>query len=166
MIIYHKNYPITVFGKGAVMKVILLKDIKGTGKQGDVIEVNDGYARNFLIKKGLAQEGTPQNLYVIEQRKKALAAKIAAERAQAQELAKQLAPITVKVSAKGGENNGKMFGSVTSEMISSALADLGFGVDKKKIEIKDSIRDFGTFEVLLRLYPEVTQTLKIEVVRA
>ncbi len=148
------------------MKVILLKDIKGTGKQGDVIEVNDGYARNFLIKKGLAEEGTAQNIYVLEQRKKAQQAKIAKERAEAQEIANKLKAMTVKVSAKGGENNGKMFGSVTAEMISSALSDLGFSIDKKKIEIKESIRDFGAFEVLLRLYPEVSQTLKIEVVRA
>lgn len=148
------------------MKVILLKDIKGTGKQGDVIEVNDGYARNFLIKKGLAEEGTAQNIYVLEQRKKAQQAKIAKERAEAQEVANKLKGITVKVSAKGGENNGKMFGSVTAEMISSALLALGFSIDKKKIEIKESIRDFGVFEVLLRLYPEVSQTLKIEVVRA
>lgn len=148
------------------MKVILLKDIKGTGKQGDVIEVNDGYARNFLIKKGLATEGTAQNVYVLEQRKKAQQAKIAKERAEAQDIANKLKGITIKVSAKGGENNGKMFGSVTAEMISSALLALGFSIDKKKIEIKESIRDFGVFEVLLRLYPEVSQTVKIEVVRA
>lgn len=148
------------------MKVILLKDIKGTGKQGDVIEVNDGYARNFLIKKGLAEEGTAQNVYVLEQRKKAQQAKIAKERAEAQDIANKLKGITIKVSAKGGENNGKMFGSVTAEMISSALLALGFSIDKKKIEIKESIRDFGVFEVLLRLYPEVSQTVKIEVVRA
>lgn len=148
------------------MKVILLKDVKGTGKKGEVVEVNDGYARNFLIKKGMAQEGTAQNLYVIEQRKKAYEAKVAQERAEAQAIAKQLATKTIKISAKGGENNGKMFGSVTNEMISSALLEQGFSIDKKKIEIKESIRDFGQFEVLLRLYPEVSQILKIEVVRA
>ncbi len=148
------------------MKVILLKDMKGTGKKGDIIEVNDGYARNFLIKKGFAQEGTAQNVYVAEQRKKAQEAKIAQERAEAKQIADKLKNITVKVKAKGGENNGKMFGSVTSEMISDSLKELGFDVDKKKIEIKGSIRDFGMFEVTLRLYSEVTQTLKIEVVRA
>ncbi len=148
------------------MKVILLKDVKGTGKKGEIVEVNDGYARNFLIKKGLAQEGTQQNIYIAEQRKKATEAKIAAERAEAREIANKLKNITVKVNAKGGENNGKMFGSVTSEMISTVLKDLGFDIDKKKIEIKDSIRDFGEFEVVLRLYSEVTQTLKIQVVRA
>lgn len=148
------------------MKVILLKDVKGTGKKGEIVEVNDGYARNFLIKKGLAQEGTQQNIYVAEQRKKAYEAKIAAERAEARKVANKLKNVTVKVSAKGGENNGKMFGSVTSEMISNALKDLGFDIDKKKIEIKDSIRDFGEFEVVLKLYSEVSQTLKINVVRA
>ena len=148
------------------MKVIMLKDLKGTGKKGEIIEVNDGYARNFLIKKGYAQEGTAQNLYVADQRKKANEARIARERAEALELADKLAPITVKVSAKGGENGGKMFGSVTAEMIANALHDLGFEIDKKKIEIKESIRDFGKTEVLLRLYPEVSQVLKIEVVRA
>lgn len=148
------------------MKVILLKDVKGTGKKGEVIEVSDGYARNFLIKKGLAQEGTTQNVYVLEQRKKAQEAKIAQERAEAKELANKLKNVTVTVSAKGGENGGKMFGSVTGEMISNALAQAGYSIDKKKIEIKESIRDFGTFEVLLRLYPEVSQTLKINVVRA
>lgn len=148
------------------MKVILLKDVKGTGKKGEIVEVNDGYARNFLIKKGLAQEGTQQNIYVAEQRKKAYEAKIAAERAEAREVANKLKNVTVKVSAKGGENNGKMFGSVTSEMISNALKDLGFDIDKKKIESKDSIRDFGEFEVVLKLYSEVSQTLKINVVRA
>ena len=147
------------------MKVIMLKDLKGPGKKGEIIEVNDGYARNFLIKKGYAQEGTAQNLYVADQRKKANEARIARERAEALELAAKLEPITVKVSAKGGENGGKMFGSVTAEMISAALHELGFEVDKKKIEIKESIRDFGKTEVLLRLYPEVTQILKIEVVR-
>ena len=148
------------------MKVILLKDVKGTGKKGEIVEVNDGYARNFLIKKGMAQEGTAQNIYVVEQRKKAQEAKIKAERAEAQAVAEKLKNTVVTVYAKGGDNGGKMFGSVTAEMISSALAELGYSVDKKKIEIKESIRDFGTFEVLLRLYSEVSQTVKINVVRA
>lgn len=148
------------------MKVIMLKDLKGTGKKGEIIEVNDGYARNFLIKKGYAQEGTVQNVYVAQQRQKAHDAKIAAERAQAQEIAKKLDGVVVTVSAKGGENNGKMFGSVTGEMISDALAKLGFDINKKKIDIKESIRDFGECEVLLRLYPEVSKSIKINVVRA
>ncbi len=148
------------------MKVILIQDVKGTGKKGEIHEVNDGYARNFLLKKGLAIEGTAQNLYVAEQRRKAHEAKIAAERAEAEELAKKVKGMVLTVSAKAGENNGKMFGSVTAENISTALAEQGIAVDKKKIEIKESIRDFGDFEVLLRLYPEVSAQLKIHVVRA
>lgn len=148
------------------MKVILIQDVKGTGKKGEIHEVNDGYARNFLLKKGLAIEGTAQNLYVAEQRRKAHEAKIAAERAEAEELAKKVKGMVLTVSAKAGENNGKMFGSVTAENISTALAEQGIAVDKKKIEIKENIRDFGDFEVLLRLYPEVSAQLKIHVVRA
>ncbi len=148
------------------MKVIMLKDLKGTGKKGEIIEVNDGYARNFLIKKGYAQEGTTQNLYVADQRKKAHDSKIAAEKAAAQELAKKLDGVIVEVKAKGGENNGKMFGSVTSEMISASLLELGYDVDKKKIETKETIKEFGQFDVVLRLYAEVSKTIKINVVRA
>ncbi len=148
------------------MKVIMLKDLKGTGKKGEIVEVNDGYARNFLIKKGYAQEGTTQNLYVADQRKKAHDAKIAAEKAAAQELAKKLDGVIVEVKAKGGENNGKMFGSVTSEMIASSLLELGFDIDKKKIDTKETIKEFGQFDVVLRLYAEVSKTIKINVVRA
>lgn len=148
------------------MKVILLKDVKGTGKQGELIEVNDGYARNFLIKKGLAQEGTPQNINTFEQRKRALAAKIAQEKAAAQELAAQLKGKVITVAAKGGDNGGRMFGSVTAEMISNALAKEGYQVDKKKIEIKESIREFGPASVTLKLYAEVSTPLQINVVRA
>lgn len=148
------------------MKVILLQDVKGAGKKGEIVEVNDGYARNCLLKRGLAQEGTVQNLYVAEQRKKSAEAKAAAEKADALALATKLKAIVLTVTAKGGENNGKMFGSVTSENISSALAEQGLDVDKRKIEIKESIRDFGDFDVLVRIYPEVTAILKIKVVRA
>ncbi len=148
------------------MKVIMLKDVKGTGKQGEIVEVNDGYARNYLIKKGLALEGTPQNINTFEQRKRAQAAKIAQEKAQAQALAAELKGKVITVAAKGGENGGKMFGSVTAEMISTALAEAGYQVDKRKIDIKDSIREFGMAQVTLKLYAEVSTTLDINVVRA
>ena len=148
------------------MKVILNQDVKGTGKKGEIVEVNDGYARNFLLKKGLATEGTTQNLYVAEQRRKAHEAKVAAERAAATEVAGELRGIVVTVRMRGGDNGGKMFGSVTGENISAALGELGFDIDKKKIEIKESIRDFGDFEVTVRVYPEISTRLKVKVVRA
>ena len=148
------------------MKVILNQDVKGTGKKGEIVEVNDGYARNFLLKKGLATEGTTQNLYVAEQRRKAHEAKVVAERAAATEVAGKLRGIVVTVRMRGGDNGGKMFGSVTGENISAALGELGFDIDKKKIEIKESIRDFGDFEVTVRVYPEISTRLKVKVVRA
>lgn len=148
------------------MKIILLQDVKGTGKKGDILDVNDGYARNFLIKKGFAKEGTKEAIYVEEQRKKSLNHKIALEKAEAQAIANQLKGKIVDVKAKGGENNGKMFGSVTSELVSNALKEIGFDIDKKKIEIKGTIKEFGKFEATLRLYPEVTQVISINVIRA
>lgn len=147
------------------MKVILLEDVKGAGKQGEVVEVNPSYARNFLIKKGLAKEGTVQNLNAYNQQKKAKAAREAAERAQAIATAEKLSNITVTVGAKGGDNNGKMFGSVTAEMIADAIAAMGIPMDKRKIDLKEHIRDFGAFEVNVKLYPEVSQTVRINVVR-
>lgn len=148
------------------MKVILNQDVKGTGKKGEIVEVNDGYARNFLIKKGLATEGTTQNLYVAEQRRKSHEAKVAAERAAALETVEKLKGVVVTVRMRGGDNGGKMFGSVTGENISAALAEIGFDIDKKKIEIKDTIRDFGDFEVTVRVYPEISTRIKIRVERA
>ena len=148
------------------MKVILNQDVKGTGKKGEIVEVNDGYARNFLIKKGLAAEGTAQNLSVAEQRRKAQEAKAAAARAAAIETAAKLKDVTVTVKMRGGDNGGKMFGSVTGENISEALAALGHDIDKKKIEIKEAIRDFGDFEVTVRVYPEISAKVKIRVERA
>ena len=148
------------------MKVILNQDVKGTGKKGEIVEVNDGYARNFLLKKGLATEGTTQNLYVAEQRRKAKEAKDAADRAAALETVKKLGAVTVTVKMRGGDNGGKMFGSVTGENISEALAEMGFDIDKKKIDIKEAIRDFGDCEVTARVYPEISAKVKIRVERA
>ena len=148
------------------MKVILLQDVKGTGKKGEIVEVNDGYARNFLLKKGLAEEGTAQNLYVAEQREKSRRAKAEAERAEALVTAKKLSSMVLTVKARAGSDGGRMFGSVTNEDIAAALAEEGVTVDKKKIEIKESIRDFGEFEVTVRVYPEITAKLRLTVVRA
>lgn len=148
------------------MKVILNQDVKGTGKKGEIVEVNDGYARNFLLKKGLATEGTAQNLYVAEQREKSRLAKIEAEKAEAKIVAAKLSAMTLVVKARAGSEGGRMFGSVTNENIAEALAEEGVAVDKKKIEVKESIRDFGDFEVVVRVYPEISAKLKIKVVRA
>ncbi len=148
------------------MKIILTQDVKGLGKAGEIKEVNDGYARNFLIKKGMAVEGTPQNLYAAEQKKKIAAEKAAAAKAEAQEIAKKLNKQDIKVSAKGGENKGKMFGSVTAENIAEGLKLAGFDIDKKKIETKETMKEFKKYEVTVRVYPEVTADIIVDVVRA
>ena len=148
------------------MKIILIQDVKGLGKAGDIKEVNDGYARNFLIKKGMAVEGTAQNLYAAEQKKKIAAEKAAAAKAEAEVIAKKLNKQVIKVYAKGGENNGKMFGSVTAENIAEGLKLAGFDIDKKKIETKETMKEFKKYEVTVRIYPEVTADIIVDVVRA
>ena len=148
------------------MKIILIQDVKGLGKAGDIKEVNDGYARNFLIKKGMAVEGTAQNLYAAEQKKKIAAEKAAAAKAEAEEIAEKLNKQVIKVYAKGGENNGKMFGSVTAENIAEGLKLAGFDIDKKKIETKETMKEFKKYEVTVRIYPEVTADIIVDVVRA
>ena len=149
------------------MKIILKQDVKGLGKAGEIKEVNDGYARNFLIKKGLAQEGTAQNLYAAKEKQRIADEKAAQAKAEAQEVAKKLNGQVIKVEAKGGANGGKMFGSVTAEQIAEAVVAAGFeGIDKKKVEIKETIKEFKKFPVTIRLYPEVTAEIKIDVVRA
>ena len=147
------------------MKVLLLQDVKAQGKKGEIIEISDGYARNFVIKKGLGIEATPAIINEKNQKDAANARRKQQELEAAQALAKELKGKKIEVEIKCGEN-GKLFGALTAKEISEALAKSGYDVDKKKIEIKDSIRDFGEFEVVLRLYSEVTQTLKIQVVRA
>lgn len=149
------------------MKIILKQDVKGLGKAGEIKEVNDGYARNFLIKKGLAVEGTAQNLYAAKEKQRIADEKAAQAKAEAQEEAKKLNGQIIKVEAKGGANGGKMFGSVTAEQIAEAIVAAGFeGIDKKKVEIKETIKEFKKFPVTIRLYPEVTAEITIDVVRA
>ena len=149
------------------MKIILKQDVKGLGKAGEIKEVNDGYARNFLIKKGLAIEGTTQNLYAAKEKQRIADEKAAQAKAEAQEEAKKLNGRTIKVEAKGGANGGKMFGSVTAEQIAEAIQSAGFeGIDKKKVEVKETIKEFKKFPVTIRLYPEVTAEITIDVVRA
>ena len=149
------------------MKIILKQDVKGLGKAGEIKEVNDGYARNFLIKKGLAIEGTTQNLYAAKEKQRIADEKAAQAKAEAQEEAKKLNGKTIKVEAKGGANGGKMFGSVTAEQIAEAIQASGFeGIDKKKVEVKETIKEFKKVPVTIRLYPEVTAEITIDVVRA
>ena len=145
------------------MEVILLEDVKNVGKKGEVVKVNDGYGRNVLIKKKQALEATGKNLNDLKL-KKANDEKIAAENlAAAKELGKKIEGSEITISIKVGEG-GKTFGSVSSKEIAEEVKkQLGFDVDKKKVQPKDGIKAVGTHEVKIKLHPQVTTTLKVNV---
>ena len=146
------------------MKVILLQDVKGTGKKGEIHEVKDGYAINCLIKKGLAQEATAKNLNLLQGQKDAAQHKIDVERANAQEIAAKLEGKKVVVAAKAGQN-GRLFGTVTAKEVSAAIKQsLGCEVDKKKINIALKIEGFGDFAAEARLYTGVSAKFTVSVV--
>ena len=144
------------------MKVILKADVKGSGKKGDILEVSDGYAKNFLLKKGLAEIATSSGINEIEQKKKADEFHRAEFVKAQKELAAKLNGTTVSVAIRAGEN-GKVFGSVTNDKIASALSELGFDVDKKRISTKEPIKNVGEYNAEVRLMEGVTAKIKVVV---
>ncbi len=146
------------------MEVILLQDVKGTGKAGDIAKVSDGYARNMLFPKKLAVEATAANRKNLEKQKELEAAKRAAEKAEAEATKAKLDKASVTIKTKAGEN-GKIFGSITSMDIADELSkQAGITVDKKKIQLDNPIKSVGELTVAIKLYPEVTANLKVNVV--
>ncbi len=145
------------------MKVILTQDVKNQGKKGDVIEVSDGYARNMIIKKKLGVEATPKALNDLKLRKKNDEKVMAENLAQAKEFANEIAGWTIEVRIKTGEG-GRAFGSVSSkEIAEAAKTQYGKDIDKKKIVLEEPIKNLGTYEVKIKLHPEVTATMKVHV---
>ena len=149
--------------RGETMKVLLLQDVKAQGKKGEIVEVNDGYARNFLIKKGLAKEATASVVNETNQKNAQEAKKKAAELQAAKDIAAKLDTKEIEVAIKTGEN-GKFFGSVTSKEIADALQAIGYEIDKKKIIIKDAIKSVGVYGVEVKIYPGVSFTINVKVV--
>ena len=148
------------------MKVILLQDVKGKGKKGQMIEVSDGYARNFMLPKKVAIEATPDAINTMRMNDKATQERIAREKAEALALSKQLREMTLTVTAKGG-GNGRLFGSVTNQEIADSLAKAsGIKLDKRKIVISDPIKNVGTYTVTCKLGYEITAPLTVKVVEA
>ncbi len=148
------------------MKVILLQDVKGKGKKGQLIEASDGYARNFLLPKKLAIEATADALNTKKMNDKATAERIAKEKAEALELSGKLREMTLTVKAKGG-GSGKLFGSVTNQEIADALkASAGVTLDKRKIVIADPIKNVGTYTVTCKLGYEITAPLTVKIEEA
>ncbi|MDE3840461.1 50S ribosomal protein L9 [Bacillus methanolicus] len=148
------------------MKVIFLKDVKGKGKKGEVKNVADGYATNFLIKQGLAVEANKENLSKLNAQKKKEEKMAEQELAQAKQLKEQLEKLTVELSAKAGEG-GRLFGSITSKQIADELQKKhNIKIDKRKIELEDAIRSLGYTKVPVKLHSEVTATLNVHVKEA
>lgn len=145
------------------MKVILLEDVKGLGKKGDLVNSKTGYARNFLFPKELAIEATPANMKKWEEDMKEKETKMQKEKEQALELKTKLERTTVELKGKGGEG-GRLFGSITSKDIAEALEkQYKISIDKKKIELKENIKTSGITDVEVRVYPEITANLKVNV---
>ena len=142
------------------MKVILLKDIKSVGKKGDVINAADGYARNFLFPRQLAQEATDANMHILNKKDENERKKKTAEIEEAQKLASELKDKVVKIIGKAGENR-KLFGAITTKDIATALnKQYNLDIDKKKI-VTDTIKLLGTYDVEIKIYPEISTKIKV-----
>jgi large subunit ribosomal protein L9 len=144
------------------MKIILMQDLENLGYEGDTANVARGYARNYLIPKGLAVEASEANLKAVEMRKSKILARRAKDKGEAEQVMERLSGITVKVSAKAGED-GKLYGSVTSRDIAQQLDSQGVVVDRRKIIINETIRSLGEFHVSIKLHPEVLATITVMV---
>ena len=147
------------------MKVIFLQDVKGQGKKGEIKEVSEGYAVNFLIPRGLATMATEGNRKQLEQQKKAEQKRKEKEKEQAQQMAEKLGGITLQIRAKAGEG-GRLFGSITSKQIAEELQSAyQLSIDKRKIILPEPIRSLGITNVPVKLHPDVSATLKVHVVQ-
>ena len=145
------------------MKVILLQDVRGKGKKGQMLEVSDGYARNYMLPRKIAIEATADAVNTMRMNDKAAQERIAKEKAEAMEVSRKLREMTVVVNAKGG-GNGRLFGSVTNQEIADALkAKTGITLDKRKIVITDAIKNVGTYTVTCKLGYEITAPLTVKI---
>lgn len=147
------------------MKVILLTDVQGHGKKGSIVDVNDGYARNFLVPRKMAIEATKSMLNEYTQKLEKEKRLLQEEKERALALAKEIAAMTVDVKVKCGED-GKMYGSVTTQDVAAALAEKGITVDKKKVTLKETIKTVGVYEAEVWVYKETTAKFKISVTAA
>ena len=148
------------------MKVILLQDVKGKGKKGQLLEVSDGYARNFMLPRKMAIEATPDAVNTMRMNDKATQERIAREKAEAMDTARKLRELTVVVKAKGG-GAGRLFGSVTNQEIADSLkTQTGISLDKRKIVLGDPIKNVGTYTVTCKLGYEISAPLTVKIEEA
>jgi large subunit ribosomal protein L9 len=145
------------------MKIFLKEDIKSLGRMGEIVDVNDGYARNYLFPKKMAVEAHTKNIKEFEHQKKVIQEKAAKIREASNSVAEKLSALTLTIKAKAGEEE-KLFGSVTNMDIANALKAEGFEIDKKKITMGEPIKRLGLHSVEVKIHPEVSATLKVHVV--
>ncbi len=145
------------------MKVVLLKDVKGTGKKGDIKEVSDGFARNFLLRQGMAKEANKSAIAENEFKKNANAYHKEVERQEALALAKKIEGQVINLEIKCGDN-GKTFGSITAKEIAEALSAQGFNLDKRKIELKEPLKTIGSYTIVARVYPEISAKFTLNII--
>jgi large subunit ribosomal protein L9 len=145
------------------MKVILKEDVKNIGSMGQILDVADGFARNYLVPRGLAMEANVKNVKSLEHAKRVVQEKAKKIKIQAQDLSTRIANTTVVIKAKSGEE-GKLFGSVTTMDIAEQLKNEGFDIDKKKISLEEPIKRLGTYTVNIKLHPEVSTPVQVEVI--
>ena len=145
------------------MKIILKENMDTLGLEGDVVDVAKGYARNYLIPKGIALEANPKNIKLFETQKKKIEVKRLKAKEEAEQLKERLAGVTITIAQKAGEEE-KLYGSVTSMDIAAQLEQQGIVIDRKKISLDKPIKTLGEFDVRIRLYPKVTGSIKVVVV--
>ena len=146
------------------MKVILKKDVKGTGKKGQIVDVSDGYAKNFLLPRGVAVMADNTNINIMETKKKAEDMKKAKEIEEANNLAKYIKGIDLEIKAKAG-GAGRLFGSITSKDIVEKLkSDFGLDIDKRKLDLNDGIKTLGEYAIEIKLYANISTKLKVRVI--
>jgi len=145
------------------MKVILVKDVKDVGKAGDVVNISDGYGRNYLLPRGLAIEANKSNMNILNEKKKKEERKKNQELEEAKEIAEKLSNTSIILKVKTGEN-GKLFGSITSKDIQEELKKKGFDIDKKKIVLPENIKTIGSYTVDIKVYSGVNAKIKIDVI--
>jgi large subunit ribosomal protein L9 len=146
------------------MKVILRQDYEPLGKVGDVVDVKDGYARNFLIPKKIVYPATPGSIKAVEEERKRLQAKLQRERKSAELLATELEKVSVTIPVEVGEED-RIHGTVTTQMVADALLEKGYEIDKRKIELDEQIKTLGIYTAKIKLHPEVTAQIKVWVVK-
>lgn len=144
------------------MKVIFLKDVKGQGKKGEVKELSEGYVRNFLIPRGLAAVASDGNVKQLEHQKQSEQKRKDKEKEEAQALAAKLGEMVIDIKTKAGEG-GRLFGSITSKQIAEELEKKGISVDKRKIVMNDAIRSLGVTQIQIKVHPEVTAQMRVQV---